>query len=300
MTRVCVAAPEPTAPAWRLPAGACDTHVHAIGPFARYPLAAVRPYTPPEAPLSALIAMLDTMGLTRAVIAHVSAHGMDLSVTLDAVAALGERARGVALLSADVTDAQLDALHAAGMRGVRLSHAYGLDTAINEAALRSWADRVGPRGWHIAMWPQEIEEFELLRDLADRLPIPLVIDHLANRAWLPSLGTAQPGFRLIEALLASGNAWIKLSAPNRASDAGSPWPDLVPFAAALIEADPTRLLWASDWPHVGVWSDAAMPRSGDLLDWLRVIGCDDALLRTILVANPEALYGFAPSTATAR
>jgi predicted TIM-barrel fold metal-dependent hydrolase len=223
---------------------------------------------------------------------------MDLSATMDAVAALGERARGVALLSADVTDERLDALHAAGLRGVRLSNAYGPGTAIDEASLRTWADRVGPRGWHIAMWPQEIEEFELLLDLADRLPIPLVIDHLANHAWRPALGIVQPGFRLVMDLLATGNVWIKLSAPNRASTAGSPWPDLVPFAAALIEADPTRLLWASDWPQVGVWSDAAMPRSGELLDWLRVIGCDEALLRTILVANPETLYGFAPSSAT--
>ena len=54
-----------------------------------------------------------------------------------------------------------------------------------------------------------------------------------------------------------------------------------------------RMLWASDWPYVGLYSPADRPDSGQLLDWLAVLGLDDQQRRQILVANPETVYRFA-------
>lgn len=295
MTRPCVGPRAPTAPSVRPPRGACDSHAHVLGPFARYPLADIRPYTPPPATVDALTAMLDATGLDRVVVAHVSAHGFDLSATLDAIAALGARARGVAMLAADVSDARLSELHEAGIRGVRLSHAYGHGQGLDAASLVAWADRIGPLGWHLATWPTSIDDTAALLAVADRLAAPVVVDHLGNHAWSPDGGVDQRGVRMLVDALSTGHVWMKLSAPYRADPRGAPWPSLAPFVQAFVDAAPDRLLWASDWPHVGLWDDAAMPASGSLLDWLYGVVDDDAMRRRILVDNPAALYGFPAS-----
>ena len=98
-----------------------------LGPYARYPLAEERAYTAPEAPLPVFLDMLRTMGLERAVIAHVSAHGTDLRVTLDAIREMGTTARGTIMLTPAITDSDLKEFHAQGIRGIRLAHAFGYD-----------------------------------------------------------------------------------------------------------------------------------------------------------------------------
>lgn len=290
----CLPPGEPTVPAFALPPGACDCHAHVLGPFARYPLATVRPYDPPEAPLARLAGMLATMGLDRVVIAHVSAHGMDLSVTLDAIAQLGERARGTAMLRPEVGASQLQALHAAGMRGVRLSLAYGAETPLDERHLQLWAERIAPFGWHLALWPSGPQELRLLERVAPRLPVPVVLDHLASHGWFVGGQAQDDGLAVLEGLLSSGNAWLKLSGMYRAGAGSAPWEPLVAPLARLAPAYLHRMLWASDWPYVGLHDAALRPRSGELLDWLARIGLDAAQREQVLVRNPEALYGFAP------
>ncbi|HVV95489.1 MAG TPA: amidohydrolase family protein [Hyphomicrobiales bacterium] len=290
MTRDCFGAPAPTAPRFVVPRGACDCHLHVLGPYDRYPLAAERGYTAPLATTADLEAFLDRMGLDRVVIAHVSAHGADHRVTLDAMAALGDRARGTMML-ADERFAALEALHRRGMRGVRLSGNFGLPVSID--VLRATADRIGPLGWHVAIWPADLAELDAIAAALPDLGVPVVIDHLGARAWDNGAGGLDhPGFRLLRELLASGRVWLKLSAPYRAApEADHPWPTLVPFARALAVAAPERMLWASDWPHVGLF-DRPPPLSGHLLDWLADVAPDAAARDRILVDNPAALYGF--------
>jgi predicted TIM-barrel fold metal-dependent hydrolase len=275
-----------------VPPGACDCHVHVLGPFDRFPLAEQRPYTPPAAPATALKAMLATMGLSRAVVAHVSAHGNDLSVTLDALAELGDRARATALLPHTVTHARLSELDRAGIRGIRLSSAYGSSTPIDEFQLRTWADRIAPLGWHIAMWPSSPAELLLLERLAPVLPASLVLDHLASHAWFVDGRVQADGLAVLDALMDSGKAWLKLSGMYRADAAGSPWPRLVAPMRQLLGRRADRLLWASDWPFVGLYAPASPPTTGSLLDWLQVLGADAATVQQVLVRNPEALYRF--------
>jgi 2-pyrone-4,6-dicarboxylate lactonase len=291
---VCLPPAPPTAPSFALPRGACDCDAHVVGPFSVYRLAAARPYDPPEAPYARLREMMDATGLDRVVIAHVSAHGMDLSVTLDAIGDLGERARGTAMLKTDVCATRLEALHAAGMRGVRLSRAYSQETPFDEKHLRLWADKVAPFGWHLALFPSSLEELQVLERVAPRLPVRIVLDHLASHSWFVDGQVRAEGLAVLDALLASGKAWLKLSGMEQAGAGAAPWEPLVAPIAQLAGKHLQRMLWASHWPFTGLHDPAQLPRSGDLLDWLARIGLDEEAREQVLVRNPEELYGFAP------
>jgi len=295
MTKPCRGPNAPTAPSFALPRGACDTHLHVLGPYDRYPLSPDRNYTAPEAPLAKLRDYMAVTGLDRVVIAHVSAHGADMRVTLDAMAALGDRARGTAMLTSDATAADIARLDRAGMRGIRMSVQFGYP--VDRDALRRVNDLAAPHNWHIAIWPSGPGELELLMALqGGGITVPVVLDHLANHCWSPASGLDQPGFRLLQEALRTGGIWLKLSGLYRASAEGWPWRGLAPFGRALVQEFSSRLLWASDWPHVGHWP-GAMVNSGELLDWLIEIGCDAATRERILSRNPAALYGFPPLAA---
>ncbi len=291
MTQPCPGPLAPTKPKLVLPAAACDTHVHVLGPYDRYPMIEERGYTAPEAPVEKLAAFLDTMGLERCVIAHVTAHGLDMSVTLDAIAALDGRARGVAMLAADVADDELDRLHAGGIRGVRLTPLFGDE--VTPAAIERLCARIARLGWHLVYAPHDIAGW---LDIAPRLaglPVDVVVDHLAWRGWSvdDEAGTDQPGFRAVIDVLAAGNCWLKLAAPHRYYKGDAPWPRVTPYARAMVAARPDRLIWGSDWPHVRVW-DHPMPDDSDLVDWIGEWAADEATRKLILVDNPAQLYGF--------
>jgi 2-pyrone-4,6-dicarboxylate lactonase len=281
----------PTAPPFTLPRGACDCDAHVVGPFDVYPLAALRPYDPPEVPAARLRQMMDKMGIDRVVIAHVSVHGMDLSVTLDAIAELGNRARGTAMLRPDVNATRLEALHAAGMRGVRLSRAYGAETAFDEQQLRLWADKVAPFRWHLALWPSSLQELQLLERVAPRLPVPVVLDHLASHGWFEDGQVREEGLAVLHALLATGRAWLKLSGMGHAGAGHAPWQALMEPIARLASAHLDRMLWGSHWPFLGGDTVRGL-RSGELLDWVERVGLDAVAREQVLVRNPEKLYGF--------
>jgi predicted TIM-barrel fold metal-dependent hydrolase len=223
------------------------------------------------------------------VIAHVSAHGIDFRVTLDAIHAMGNDARGTLMLLPSMTDADLRRFHDQGIRGVRLAKAFGYE--VTSETLTDAARRIAAYNWHIAIWPSGLEELRLIAQVAESLPAPIVLDHMAGNCWDPRLGVDQEGFSFLLSLLASGRGWLKLSGLYRVSPDAYPWPELIPFGEKLVSEVPERLLWASDWPHVGVYG-SNMPQSHELLDWLPRIGCDRAALRRILADNPAALYGF--------
>ena len=280
-----------------LPAGACDCHTHVFGPAARYGFDPARAYTPPDATTAALLAHQDGLGLGRVVIVQPSPYGTDNACTLDAVRQLGDRARAVAVVDPSLGADELRAMHGAGVRGLRVN----LETAgVNDpgqaaAMLRRAADQAAPLGWHVQTYTN-LRLVAALHGLMGALPVPLVIDHF-GRAMAEG-GTGQPGFAELLDLVGTGRAYMKLSAAHRIA----PNPDdAAPIAAALIAANPARMLWGSDWPHPGT---GPVPRShypiqpfdpiddGAALNRLRRWAGDDATLRTILVDNPAHLYGF--------
>ncbi|MCJ2133285.1 amidohydrolase family protein [Methylobacterium sp. J-026] len=296
MSRDCLPPQAPEPPGFALPDDACDSHTHVFGPYARSPLAEDRSYTPPENDGAALVRQLDAMGLARCVIVTASAYGDDNRAMLDALAVAPDRLRGVAVLSEGVGEADLDAMTEAGVRGVRVNlfrrngrqvyrNGMGLD------ALRTLAPRLRARGWHLQAWLHAPDLPELWPSLT-ACGMPVVIDHMGRMST--ARGVADPGFALLCRLVADGTAWTKISGADRLTEAGPLYGDVDPFAAALIAANPERLVWGSDWPHINYFggaSDHGVPSDADLLRTLRR-WTDDSALHRILVDNPAALYGF--------
>jgi len=289
MTRPCPIAPPPTKPGFAVPKGAWDTHVHVMGPYSRFPLAENRLYTSDETPLPDLVKMLDTMGLDYVVVAHPSAYGSDLRVTLDAVKRL--QGRGYATIPLDphqATREDVESFHRVGVRGVRLAKSLGWDATPDE--LKAIADRIVEFDWHISIWPSDIAELDHMRKLAAATGVRIVLDHLAGHCWDAKQGLDQEGFSMVLDMLQSNLAWLKISGMYRVSQQRSPWAELVPFGRKLAAECADRLLWASDWPNIGLFTDN-MPESHELLDWLLVIGCDASTRQKILVDNPREFYG---------
>jgi 2-pyrone-4,6-dicarboxylate lactonase len=268
-----------------VPAGACDCHAHVFGPLARFPFASGRSYTPAERLPADYAAMLDRVGLARGVIVQPTVYGTDNRATLAALAELGDRVRGVAVLPPDVGDNELSVCAASGVRGVRINAHTPGGTSLDD--LEPLAARLRGSGWHI----QIFADFPKRPDLAARiraLGVPVVIDHLG--AIGPERGTGDPAFAAIVGLLRDGLCWLKLSGPYMVSRQPLPYADVAPIAAGFVEACPERLVWASDWPNPMAGENA--PDAADLLALLERWAPDAAVRTRILVDNPEELYGF--------
>jgi 2-pyrone-4,6-dicarboxylate lactonase len=285
---------EPCAPCQKTPPGACDTHAHVFGPADRFPYAADRSYTPPDAPLAKYLAMLDTLGMARGVLVQGSAHGRDNSAMLDALARHPDRLCGVAVADASITRATLLRWHATGVRGLRFNHFFrggqlhyrggvGLDDA------RALAPAMAELGWHLQLWI-DVKDLPDIVALLKALPIPVVIDHMGRTD--AGAGTGSPGFQSLLRLVGDGLCWVKLSGAHRLSLKAPDYPDARPFHEALLRANPDRLVWGGEWPHPRI--EAAMPNVGHLLDLFNAWTPDLALRRRILVDNPTTLYGFRP------
>src|SRR5258706_16032050 len=77
----------PSRPKLKLPAGACDAHVHVFGPSKAFPFAENRPFTPSDAPKETLFALHAMLGVKHCVIVQSTCHGFDNRVVADAIAA---------------------------------------------------------------------------------------------------------------------------------------------------------------------------------------------------------------------
>ncbi len=272
--------------AFAMPPGACDTHAHVISGSADYPMAASRSYTPPAAPGEQYVAMLDACGFARGVMVQISVYGTDNRYLLEVLKAYPDRLRGVAVVTPVVTDRELEDMHAAGVRGLRINVLFP-GAGLSFDAMEVLARRIAPLGWHM----QFLVDGRDLPDLLPRmrkLPCPGVIDHMGHMP--AALGFQHPGFQAERELLVNHGWWTKLSGAYRIGDAFPDYPEVVPIAQALIEAAPDRVVYGSDWPHVAI---PRMVDTGHLRNLLEVWAPDPALRNRILVDNPARLYGFA-------
>jgi len=276
--------PNPSKPKYVLPPGACDAHCHVFGPAAKFPYSPTRAYTPPDASVEHLRRLHAHLGVSRAVIVHASCHGTDMRVTLDAIASSNGSYRGVAMVGSGITDAELETLHAGGIRGVRFNFVSHLGGAPDLALFDSMLSRVGALGWHIVLH-LDAEDIVTYADRIKRIPVPFVIDHMGRVK--AEHGLDQKPFKLLLELMRNELAWVKVCGAERVSSAGKPFRDAIPFAAALIEAAPDRVLWGTDWPHPNV---KVMPNDGETVDLFAEFCSDENVRRKILVDNPTRLY----------
>lgn len=276
--------PEPIKPKYAPPAGACDGHCHIFGPAARFPFAPTRTYEPPDAPKEKLAALHRHLGLSRAILVQASCHGTDNSAMLDAIAWSKGAWRGVAMVTKDVSDNELQRLHDGGVRGVRFNFVAHLGGAPDLKAVASVIGRIAPLGWHLQVH-LDAADIATYRDFLNRLRVPFIVDHMGRVEAQNGIGQ-KPFLQLLE-LMKNELAWVKISGPERVSSAGKPFDDAIPFARRLIAAAPDRILWGTDFPHPNVkW----MPNDGELVDLFARTCDDESLRRKILVDNPTKLY----------
>ena len=287
MTKPCPGPTPPSQPKLTAPPGLCDTHLHIVGAFDRFPLAEERGYTPPVNGMEEFEVFAETLGMDRVVVVHPSCYGTMLDVTEDALERLGNRSRGIAVVDPSIDDAELDRLNELGFRGLRFTTL--LKGGADVGGITTMAERIARLGWHIQMFIDGENHLSDLLPALQALPVNLVIDHMGH--FSAGAGVDHPAFQAMLGLVKTGRCWVKLSGAYRASEQAPGWEDLTPYAQALIETRADRMVWASDWPHVMLW-DKPMPDGADLLDWALSWGVDDATMKQILVDNPAELYGF--------
>jgi len=279
--------PNPAKPRYQPPAGAVDAHCHVFGPGEVFPYAPTRKYTPCDAPREKLFALRDYLGFSRNVIVQATCHGNDNRALVDALIHSDGKARGVASVGREVSAAELQALHAAGVRGVRFNFVKRLVDFTPREVLTEIAQRIAPLGWHVVVY-FEAQDLPQLWDFFTSLPTIVVVDHMGR----PDVAKPVDGpeFELFVRLLReNGNVWSKVSCPERLSVSGPPsYDDVVPFARRLVETFPDRVLWGTDWPHPNMKSH--MPDDGRLVDVIPRIAPTAELQRALLIDNPMRLY----------
>jgi 2-pyrone-4,6-dicarboxylate lactonase len=283
-------APDPAThePKYRPPANACDAHCHIFGPADRYPYAADRSYTPPDAPLARFKGLQATLGLQRAVLVNASCHGSDNTVIVDAIAQSDGKYRGVANSDATFTAKSFASLHAAGIRGVRFNFVKHLGGMPDMDEFQRTIALVAPFGWHLDL---HFDAGDLVEhaDVIASLPVPFIIDHMGRVPTKNGLGQV-PFQMLLDLASNNDKCWVKISGAERIASDGPPFIAAVPFAQALITAAPDRILWGTDWPHPNIAQH--MPNDGDLVDLIPLMMPDAAIRQRVLVDNPQRLYQF--------
>jgi predicted TIM-barrel fold metal-dependent hydrolase len=282
-----------------VPAGACDCHTHIHGDPAQFPFFSGRVYTPETALPEEMAALHKALHIQRVVIVTPSVYGTDNSATLYGMKARGADARGVAVIDDKTTDADLDAMNAAGVRGIRINLATSgiSDPSIARQRFQAAAERMQKRNWHVQIY-SNLAVISAIKDLVAVSPVPVVFDHFGGAQ--AELGVKQPGFADLLQLVRSGKAYVKISGAYRASKLAPDYPDAAPLARLLIAANPERIVWGTDWPHPNSASGKpAMELTplfqiddGRLMNQLPVWAPEAILRRLILVDNPARLYGF--------
>jgi 2-pyrone-4,6-dicarboxylate lactonase len=284
----------PSKPAFKLPTGSVDAHCHVFGPGEEFPYAPGRKYTPCDASKDELFALRDHLGFARNVVVQATCHGADNRAMVDAVVASKGKARGVATVRRDFSDAQLRELHDAGVRGVRFNFVKRLVDFTPKDDLNEIASRIAQLGWHVVIY-FEAQDLPELWDFFTGLPTTVVVDHMGRPDVRKPVDG--PEFELfVKFMRDNENVWSKVSGEERLSVAGpralngerNAYRDVQPFARRIVETFPDRVLWGTDWPHPNLKDH--MPDDGLLVDFIPRIAATPELQRKLLVDNPMRLY----------
>lgn len=271
---------------WQPPAQSTDCHVHVYDE--KYPFARSANLRPTGAALYDYLRFRAELGLERTVLVQPSSYGTDNRCLLDALARMGNDARGVAVISAEVSDEELRRMDGLGVRGVRfnLTRPAGPGTQ----TMRELCARIAPLGWHVQLHTMG-DVLPMLADDLDALENDVVIDHLGRID--PSAGMTHPAAKVIGELLAGGRCWIKLSGAYHDTTDPGRYRDTVQMARAWFKQAPDRCVWGTDWPHPSAMAgEKPLPDDRALLELVPTITGSDAATVTLMVHNPARLYGF--------
>lgn len=296
-----------------VPKGAWDTHHHIFEPE-KFPYAPGRHFTPSVATLDDLKAFEKSVGVDHVCIAHGLSYGPDCTSLLYYLEQFKGEARGICVIDEiSVTDKMLDSYHTAGIRSVRLDffkHQAMNDLEKQVALIEATAARLakwGPRGWSVQAQQPHAEYWPRLRAVAKKLPVPLVIDHMgllkgeSMAEGAPDV-TKTSGFAELLGALADGNLWMKISAPYRNSYQDFEYLDLKLMVRKMVDANPKRVVWGSDWPHTQRHQDRAGKNPSDKEPFLKIDSAkwieslstwlSDEEWQAMWVSNPQELYDY--------
>ncbi|MEY5057529.1 MAG: 2-pyrone-4,6-dicarbaxylate hydrolase [Actinomycetota bacterium] len=278
--------PNPTKPKFVVPAGAVDAHCHVFGPGDIFPFAPERKYTPCDASREQLFALRDFLGFEKNVVVQATCHGSDNSALLDVLEHSNDKARGVVTVKADVTEAELERMHALGVRGVRFNYVKRLVDPKPDDYYRGIIEKIKPLGWHVVLYFEPADLAEKWNFFTS-LGVPIVVDHMGRPDVSKPLDN--PDFELFLKFMRENDVWAKVSCPDRLTVSGSPlYADVVPFAKTVVEQFADRVLWGTDWPHPNMKKE--MPDDGILVDYVPSIAVTSELQQKLLVTNPNNLY----------
>ncbi|RYG88809.1 amidohydrolase [bacterium] len=280
--------PNPRRPRIALPPGSWDCHIHVFGPRADWPFEASSPYVSDDALPDDYLRMQRTLGFQHAVIVSAGGYGRDTAHLRSVLERHRGPFRGIILPPRSFAAADVPALDALGVRGIRFfagpdGHEWSHLPQIEPDLARIAADA----GWHVQYQSLVRGHLAEVAPSLLALPAPIVLDHCG--AFDPALGLAQPAFTALLRMLDSGRVWVKLSGPMRCSERDFPYDDVAPFVRALVAHAPERLVFGSDWPHVQM-NGRGMPNDGDLVDLLADWVPDARTRERILVDNARSLY----------
>jgi 2-pyrone-4,6-dicarboxylate lactonase len=256
---------------FQVPPGSVDAHCHVFGPGAEFPFAPERKYTPCDASKQQLFALRDHLGFARNVdrAGHLPRrrqprHGRRLSQHSAARRAAWRR-------SAQRQRRELQAMHAAGVRGVRFNFVKRLVDFTPKDELMEIAARIKTLGWHVVIYFEAVDLPELW-DFFTALPTTVVVDHMGRPDVSKPVDGPEFGL-FLKFMREHPNVWSKVSCPERLSLGGpkalngeqAAYRDVVPFAR-IVESFPDRVLWGTDWPHPNLKDH--MPDDGLLVDFI--------------------------------
>lgn len=250
----------------------------------RYPFAQGVALVHSDASASDYLLLRKRLGLDRCVLVQPSSYGRDHRVLINGLHALGNSARGIAVVDPYVSEHELAELNSHGVVGVRFNLVQR--GAINETMLAAVSKRIRSMGWHIQVHLLP-EDFIRLADLLISLDVSIVLDHFARIQTISELALSVE--RNVHKLLATGLGWIKISGTYIASTDAPYYKNLDGFVERILIKHPDRIVWGTDWPHV---TEAIKPDDAELVNLLpRWIPTND-LRQLVLVENPSKLYGF--------
>jgi predicted TIM-barrel fold metal-dependent hydrolase len=274
-------------PELQAPADAADCHMHIYDP-ARFDMPPSTRAAPANATVADYRLLQRRIGTSRVVVVQPRNYAVQNDVTVDAIKQLGPNARGVAVVHPTVTDAELQRLNSAGIRGIRFSLGDPATAVVTVDMIEPLARRIASLGWHI-QFNLPGAEIVAMASMLDRLPVEMVFDHMGRPG--PE-GVDHPSHTIVRRLVDARRAWVKVSGAYGNSRLGPPYAEATVIAQPFVAAVPERLVWGSDWPHPSE-PDDDKPNDALLFDLLSLWAPDEAVRHRILVDNPATLYGFA-------